>query len=145
MKTKPVLVTGGAGGIGRAICILLGRLGARVITCGRDAEKLDELKFSLSEHGVECTTMAMNLRDPDAVAALIEFARNETGRLDLVCNNAGGQFPMAAVEISPKGWAAVLETNLYSQWYVMQAAANSWIKDEISWFHCQYWNGDWQS
>ena len=129
-EDQTVLVTGGAGGIGRAICILLGRLGARVVTCGRDAEKLDELKFSLSEHGVDCRVMAMNLRDPDAVATLIEFARNETGRLDLVCNNAGGQFPKAALELSPNGWAAVLETNLYSQWYMMQAAANSWINDE---------------
>ncbi len=131
-EDQTVLVTGGAGGIGRAICILLGRLGARVVTCGRDSEKLDKLKVSLGEHGIDCRSMVMNLRDPDAVAALIEFARNETGRLDLVCNNAGGQFPKDAAEITPKGWAAVLETNLYSQWYMMQAAANSWIREEVA-------------
>jgi len=121
------LVTGGAGGIGRAICILLGRLGASIVTCGRDAAKLDQLAGSLDALGIACQTRPMTIRDPEQVAELFAAAWERQGRVDLVVNNAGGQFALPAVELSPRGWSAVLETNLYGSWYVMQAAAREWI------------------
>jgi citronellol/citronellal dehydrogenase len=124
------LVTGGAGGIGRAICMLLGRLGARIITCGRNESKLVELEKSLAVHGIDVYSIPMTIRDPDQVADLIGAAWSECGGLDLVVNNAGGQFPAPAVEISPKGWAAVVETNLYGPWFVMQEAARTWIQEK---------------
>ncbi|MDP6981193.1 MAG: SDR family oxidoreductase [Myxococcota bacterium] len=124
------LVTGGAGGIGRAICILLGRLGARIVTCGRDQAKLDQLAESLAELDIPCQTERMTIRDPEQVADLFTAAHEEQGRVDLVVNNAGGQFPSPAVDLSPRGWAAVVETNLYGTWFVMQAAAREWIARE---------------
>jgi citronellol/citronellal dehydrogenase len=122
------LVTGGAGGIGRSICLLLGRLGARLVVCGRDEEKLAELVASLGRHGIEATPVAMTIRDPDQVAALIDTAWSVTERLDLLVNNAGGQFAAPAADITPKGWQAVIDTNLNGQWYMMQAAARAWIE-----------------
>lgn len=122
------LVTGGAGGIGRSICMLLGRLGATIVTCGRNDDKLAELTDSLGRHGVSCVPTAMTIRDPEQVGDLIEQTWTDLGRLDLVVNNAGGQFPAPATDISPKGWAAVVETNLYGTWFVMQAAAKQWIE-----------------
>ena len=122
------LVTGGAGGIGRAICMLLSRLGAQVVTCGRDEAKLKELQESFAHQDVDIFVRAANVRDPEEVQALLRDTWNEFGRLDLVVNNAGGQFAAPANDISPKGWAAVLETNLYGPWFVMQAAAKAWIE-----------------
>jgi citronellol/citronellal dehydrogenase len=124
------VVTGGAGGIGRAICILLGRLGANIVTWGRDQAKLDQLAGSLGELGIACQTEQLTNRDPEQVAALLAAAHDQQGRVDVVVNNAGGQFPLAAADISPRGWAAVVETNLYGTWYVMQAAAREWISRE---------------
>ena len=123
------LVTGGAGGIGRAICMLLSRLGAQVVTCGRDEAKLKELQESFARQDVDIFVSAANVRDPEEVQALLRDTWNEFGRLDLVVNNAGGQFAAPANDISPKGWAAVLETNLYGPWFVMQAAAKAWIEN----------------
>ena len=123
------LVTGGAGGIGRAICMLLSRLGAQVVTCGRDEAKLKELQESFAHQDVDIFVIPANVRDPEAVQALLRDTWNEFGRLDLVVNNAGGQFAAPANDISPKGWAAVLETNLYGPWFVMQAAAQAWIEN----------------
>ncbi len=123
------LVTGGAGGIGRAICMLLSRLGAQVVTCGRDEAKLKELQESFARQDVDVFVRAANVRDPEEVQALLRDTWNEFGRLDLVVNNAGGQFAAPANDISPKGWAAVLETNLYGPWFVMQAAAKAWIEN----------------
>jgi citronellol/citronellal dehydrogenase len=121
------LVTGGAGGIGRAICILLGRLGAAIVTCGRDQAKLDQLEGSLGELGIPCQTRQMTIRDPEQVCELFAAAYEQQGRVDVVVNNAGGQFALPAVDLSPRGWAAVVETNLYGTWYVMQAAAREWV------------------
>lgn len=124
------LVTGGAGGIGRSICMLLGRLGARIVTCGRDEDKLDGVTAALAEHDVACRAVKMTIRDPEQVDELIGGVWEQEGRLDLVVNNAGGQFPAPATDISPRGWAAVVETNLYGSWYVMQAAARHWIEHQ---------------
>jgi citronellol/citronellal dehydrogenase len=124
------LVTGGAGGIGRAICVLLGRLGAHVVTCGRNQEKLDEVATSLRALDISCDTYQMTIRDPDQVEAMFVAIWEQHGRLDVVVNNAGGQFPAPALDITPKGWAAVVETNLYGQWYVMQSAARQWVAND---------------
>ncbi len=122
------LVTGGAGGIGRSICMLLGRLGARLVVCGRSDDKLTELVDSLGRHDIEATPVAMTIRDPDQVATLIDTAWSVNDRLDLLVNNAGGQFAAPATDITPKGWQAVVDTNLNGQWYMMQAAARAWIE-----------------
>ena len=109
--------------------MLLSRLGAQVVTCGRDEAKLKELQESFARQDVDIFVRAANVRDPEEVQALLRDTWNEFGRLDLVVNNAGGQFAAPANDISPKGWAAVLETNLYGPWFVMQAAAQAWIEN----------------
>tara|TARA_Y100001970_G_scaffold281198_1_gene391493 strand:+ start:242 stop:982 length:741 start_codon:yes stop_codon:yes gene_type:complete len=109
--------------------MLLSRLGAQVVTCGRDEAKLKELQESFARQDVDIFVRSANVRDPEEVQALLRDTWNEFGRLDLVVNNAGGQFAAPANDISPKGWAAVLETNLYGPWFVMQAAAKAWIEN----------------
>jgi citronellol/citronellal dehydrogenase len=127
LEGQVVLVSGGAGGIGRAICYLVGRLGASVVACGRDEAKLERLAANLERLGVPHLTQAMTIRDPAQVAALMDAAWARFGRLDVVINNAGGQFAAPALDITPRGWHAVLETNLYGTWYMMQEAGRRWI------------------
>jgi citronellol/citronellal dehydrogenase len=130
-KDQVVLITGAAGGIGRACGILFGRLGAKVFGCGRDTGKLEALSNELSGCGIENTVRAMSVRNPGQVAALIDEVWQRYGRLDVVINGAGGQFAAPAFDITPKGWHAVVETILYGSWYVTQAAARRW-RDEGS-------------
>jgi NAD(P)-dependent dehydrogenase (short-subunit alcohol dehydrogenase family) len=127
---KAVLVSGAAGGIGLAIATLFGRLGATVISCGRDAAKLAQVEEHLSSIGASCWTKVANIRDPQQVAALMDAVWEREGGLDVLVNNAGGQFAARTLDISPKGWAAVVETNLYGTWYMMQAAAKHWVDDD---------------
>ncbi|MEL7157920.1 MAG: SDR family oxidoreductase [Actinomycetota bacterium] len=129
-EDRVVLITGGGGAIGTAMATLFGRLGATIVACGRNPEPLELLATRLASIDVECTTTAMTVRDPEQVTALIDEAWDRHGRLDVVINNAGGQFSSPALDISPKGWAAVVETNLYGPWYVMQAAARRWAEAE---------------
>ena len=124
-----VLITGGAGGIGTAMATLFGRLGASIVACGRTQDTLDGLAERLASIDVPVHTRAMTIRDPEQVSALIDEAWDLNGRLDHVVNNAGGQFSSPALEISPKGWHAVVETNLYGTWYMMQAAARRWVAE----------------
>lgn len=122
-----VLITGAAGGIGTAMSVLFGRLGATIVATGRTEESLDRLSADLASIDVPCETVPMTVRDPEQVAATIDGIVRSLGRLDHVVNNAGGQFSAEALDITPKGWAAVVETNLYGTWYMMQEAARHWI------------------
>jgi citronellol/citronellal dehydrogenase len=126
-----VLITGAAGGIGQAMSVLFGRLGATIVATGRTASTLDALASNLDSIGVPCQTIAMTVRDPDAVRSSIDAVWDEQGRLDHVVNNAGGQFAAPAFDITPKGWNAVVETNLYGPWYMMQESARRWAAEDV--------------
>lgn len=122
-----VVITGAAGGIGTAMSVLFGRLGATIVATGRTDETLERLASDLASIGVGCQTVTATVRDPDQVAETIGAIAERHGRIDHVINNAGGQFSARAVDISPKGWHAVVETNLYGTWFMMQEAARHWI------------------
>lgn len=123
---KVALVSGAGTGIGKAVAVTLGRLGARLVLCGRKPEKLEATAALLARAGAEVMTHALSIRDPEAVAGLFEAARARFGGIDILVNNAGGQFPQAAIDFSPKGFNAVVDTNLSGTWYMMQAAARQW-------------------
>lgn len=123
---KTVLISGGAGGLGRACGWLLGRLGARVVIAGRDAEKLAGAVASMRAKGLDAHSHAVDIREPQSVDGLIEWLDGEIGPIDLLVNSAGGQFPQAAIDFSEKGWNTVVNTNLNGTWRMMQAAARRW-------------------
>ena len=121
------LVSGGGSGMGRGMAYALARLGADVMICGRRKEKLEETAAGIHRYlGREIAIRAMTIRDPDAVDALVAETWSRFGRLDLVVNNGGGQFPQPAIDFSVKGWKAVIDTNLNGTWYMMQSAAREW-------------------
>jgi citronellol/citronellal dehydrogenase len=123
---KVALVSGGAGGIGRATAWLLARLGAHVIVSGRNEAKIEPLVREMSGRGLKCSGHVVDIRDPDGVSAFFDRVWEAHGRLDLLVNSAGGQFPQAAIDFSVKGWNAVINTNLNGTWFMMQAAARKW-------------------
>jgi citronellol/citronellal dehydrogenase len=123
---QTVLVSGGAGGIGRAICWLFARLGARVVIAGRKRGKIDGLIAGLHARRFEADGFAIDIRDAEAVAAMFAAIKATHGGLHLLVNSAGGQFPQPAIDFSVKGWNAVVNTNLSGTWFMMQAAAQAW-------------------
>jgi citronellol/citronellal dehydrogenase len=126
LRSMVVVVTGATGGIGRAIAWLFARLGAHVVLVGRNQTKLDALTERMRQHGLTVSSYTADIRDPDAVRMLFDAIWKATGRVDSLINGAGGQFPQAAIDISVKGWNAVINTNLNGTWYMMQAAAQHW-------------------
>src|SRR4030081_2241374 len=126
LKDHVVVVSGGAGGIGRAIAWLVARLGAHVAVVGRDQSKLDALVAQLASRGLRASAHTADIRHPEAVKALFDNVWTAHGRIDCLINSAGGQFPQPAIDFSTKGWNAVIDTNLNGSWYMMQAAAQRW-------------------
>jgi NAD(P)-dependent dehydrogenase (short-subunit alcohol dehydrogenase family) len=102
---RVVLVTGGGSGLGRAMALELGRLGAKVAVLGRRREPLDETVAALSGEGF---AVQADVRDPEAVAAAFDAAEEALGPLTTLVNNAAGNFIVRAEDLSPNGWRAVV-------------------------------------
>ena len=80
----------------------------------------------MTARGLKASAHTTDIREPDAVGALFDTVWAAHGRLDILVNSAGGQFPQAAIDFSVKGWNTVINTNLNGTWYMMQAAAQRW-------------------
>lgn len=127
-KGRTVAVTGAGGGLGLAIASLFARLGATLAVCGRNPEKLENAAEFLRSFGGEVLTREMTIRDPEQAFAFVETVYDRFGGLDVLVNNAGGQFPQPALDYSVKGWNAVIDTNLNGTWWMMQSAARKWVE-----------------
>ena len=127
-KGQTVVVTGAGGGLGLAIAALFARLGANLAICGRNPEKLENAAEFLRSFGGEVLTREMTIRDPEQAAAFVDAVHERFGGLDVLVNNAGGQFPQPALDYSVKGWNAVIDTNLNGTWWMMQSAAKKWVE-----------------
>ncbi len=107
-----ILVTGGGTGIGRCIAHELASLGAVVVIAGRREEPLKQVVGEIGDAEGQADYVQLNIRDREAVFEVVAALAAKHGRLDGVVNNAGGQFPVKAGELKPKGWNAVVDTNL---------------------------------
>jgi citronellol/citronellal dehydrogenase len=111
-KDNVVLVTGGGTGIGRDIALQFARLGARVAICGRREAPLLETIVELNRLGGENFHTTCDIRSADSCKDAVIAVLQRFGRLDVLVNNAGGQYPSAAEHITPKGFGAVVNNNL---------------------------------
>lgn len=127
LKDKVALITGGGSGIGLAIAREFGDLGAKIAISGRKAEKLEAAAQELRNAGITVYTQTCDIRQPEQVDALVDGVLKEFGRIDILINNAGGQFPSPAENISPNGFFAVINNNLNGTWYVTRAVATKWM------------------
>ena len=122
---KVAIVTGGGSGLGRAIALELSRLGAAVTVAGRRPEPLDETVALLPGKGLAVPT---DVRDPEAVDALVAGAVEEFGRVDVLVNNAAGNFVVRGEDLSPNGWRAVVAIVLDGGFLCTRAAGKRMIE-----------------
>ena len=109
LEGRVALVTGGGTNLGRAAAAELLRCGAAVLIAGRRAEILEQ---TATELGEGCSYVAGDIRERAAAEAIIRAALDRHGKLDLLLNNAGGQYFVPAEGITPKGWNAVQRLNV---------------------------------
>ena len=118
-----VVVSGAGSGLGRETALELARLGATVVGCGRREEPLAETA-SLAE-GLPGAFVhePLDIREEESVDAFFDGVLERHGGLDVLVNNAGGQFLSPAEAISPKGFRTVVELNVTGTWLMSHAAA----------------------
>jgi 2,4-dienoyl-CoA reductase [(3E)-enoyl-CoA-producing], peroxisomal len=118
---RVALVTGGGTGIGLGITSCLAAAGATVAIASRKPEHLEPAAERLRATGARVTTIETNVREPEAVARMVQRVADEHGRLDILVNNAAGNFYAPSATLSPNAWRAVVETDLYGTFYCCQA------------------------
>jgi NAD(P)-dependent dehydrogenase (short-subunit alcohol dehydrogenase family) len=120
---KICVVSGAGTGLGKATALELTALGATVIGCGRRTEPLEAMAREVSDRGGRAEFEALDIRDDEAVDGLMDGVLERHGRIDVLVNNAGGQFLSPAEAISPKGFRTVIELNVQGTWQMTHAAA----------------------
>lgn len=120
LEGRVVLVTGGGTNLGRHAAQELHRCGAAVVIAGRREEVLAEAAPRVGER---CTIAPGDIREPQGAAAIVERVLADHGRLDVLVNNAGGQYFVPAEDITAKGWRAVWRLNVEGTRTMTAAAA----------------------
>jgi citronellol/citronellal dehydrogenase len=115
------LVSGGGTGLGRATALELAACGAHVLVCGRRLEPLEKTA-ALAEDG-RCEPVECDIREEEQVEALVSQAMERHGKIDLLVNNAGGQYMVPAEDITPKGFRTVMRLNVEGTWLMTHAVA----------------------
>jgi citronellol/citronellal dehydrogenase len=115
------IVSGGGTGLGRATALELARCGARVVICGRREEPLSET-VSACPHGL-VEARVCDIREEDQVNALVDEVLARHDQIDLLVNNAGGQFLAPAESITAKGFRTVIRLNVEGTWLMTHAVA----------------------
>lgn len=128
LRGKRILVTGGGSGLGREIAERYLQLGAEVHICGRRQSMLDETAAQLmAAHGGLVRAHAVDIREADAVEAMVERIWSEHGPLDGLVNNAAGNFVSRTQDVSPRGFDAVANIVLHGTYYVTHHVGKRWI------------------
>jgi citronellol/citronellal dehydrogenase len=116
-------VSGAGSGLGRETALELCRLGAIVVGCGRRLEPLEETAALAAGLSGTFEHEALDIREEGPVSAFFDGLLERHGRLDVLVNNAGGQFLSPAEAITPKGFRTVIDLNVQGTWLMTHAAA----------------------
>ena len=122
------IVTGGGSGMGRAMAREFARLGAAVVVAGRRPDPLAETVALVEGAGGRATAVPTDVRDPEQIDHMVTAAVSEYGRLDVLVNDAAGNFVVKAEDLSPNGWRAVTSIVLDGGFLCARAAGRQMIE-----------------
>jgi citronellol/citronellal dehydrogenase len=125
---QTVIVTGGGSGIGRCTAHELASLGATVAIVGRKAEKLEQVRAEIEAAGGRASCHVCDIREEPVVRQMIAEVIAQHGGIHGLVNNAGGQYPSPAKNLTTKGWEAVIRNNLTGGFIVSREAYTQWME-----------------
>jgi NAD(P)-dependent dehydrogenase (short-subunit alcohol dehydrogenase family) len=128
LTDQVAIVTGGGGGIGRAIALTFAAAGADVVIADIAPERCDETAARMKEYGRRGLPVPTDVMDTDQVRAAVEAAEKTFGRVDILVNNAGGVSGRPFIEQSERSWRKHIDLNLVSMLAATSAAAPLMIK-----------------
>ena len=124
---RVVVVTGGGTGLGKAIASEFARLGASVAILSRSEEHRDAGVEAVREAGGQGMSSPCDIREPESVAAALDAVESEFGPIDALVNNAAGNFPVPAEDMSPNAWRTVVDIVLNGTFYCCRDLARRLI------------------
>ncbi|MEK4674323.1 MULTISPECIES: 2,4-dienoyl-CoA reductase [Bacillus] len=132
MKEKVVIITGGSSGMGKGMATRFAKEGARVVITGRTKEKLEETKLEIEQFPGQVLPVQMDVRNTDDIQKMIEQIDEKFGRIDVLINNAAGNFICPAEDLSVNGWNSVINIVLNGTFYCSHAVGKYWIEKGIN-------------
>src|ERR1043166_1355776 len=127
LKDQVAVITGGGTGIGLAIAKRLGTLGARIAIASRNADHLEQGCNALREIGIDALAVQLDVRNPEQVDEMVLRTVKHFGSLDILVNNAAGNFICRAEDLSPHGWDAVIAVLVNGSFYCSRAVGQYMI------------------
>lgn len=127
VQEKTIIITGGTRGIGRALCLYFAKLGAHVVTDGRDAELLEQITKASGELAGSIQTIIGDINDSVHRTEIFNAAMKIDGRIDVLINNAGSTDPAPLADMSLSQWRSVLSTSLDSVFEMSQLAGRAML------------------
>jgi NAD(P)-dependent dehydrogenase (short-subunit alcohol dehydrogenase family) len=121
------VVTGGGTGLGKSIATEFGRLGASVGVLSRDDEHRAAGVAAVEEAGGRAVAPRCDIREPDSIASAFDVVESELGPIDVLINNAAGNFPVPAEDMSPNAWRTVVDIVLNGTFYCCREFARRLI------------------
>ena len=130
LKGKVAIVTGGGTGLGLAIAKRMGELGADIAVGSRQSEHLEQGTADLRHAGLDPLAVQVDVRKPEQVDEMVHRVLRHFGRIDILINNAAGNFICRAEDLSPNGWDAVVGIVLNGSFYCSRAVGRHMIRSE---------------
>jgi NAD(P)-dependent dehydrogenase (short-subunit alcohol dehydrogenase family) len=127
LEGKVAVITGGGTGIGLAIAKRLGELGARIVIGSRNSANLERGSAELRLAGLDPLAVQVDVRNPEQVDEMVERTIRHFGHIDILVNNAAGNFVCRAEDLSPNGWNAVIGIVLNGSFYCSRAVGRHMI------------------
>ena len=125
-----IVVTGGGSGLGLAMARRFAALGAKVSINGRNEDKLKAAAAQIEGDGGKVAGITCNVRDPESVEAFFTAAEEAQGPVTGLVNNAAANFMADSASLSPGGFDAIVQTNLYGTFHCTQACGRRWLKNK---------------
>jgi NAD(P)-dependent dehydrogenase (short-subunit alcohol dehydrogenase family) len=119
---RTALITGGGTGLGLEIATTYARLGASVMLVGRNEERVQAAADTLNRQGGKAAAAKCDVRNYDEVKAAVDATVQRFGALDILVNNAAGNFVCPSAELSPNGFRTVIDIDLNGTFYCCHAA-----------------------
>ena len=127
LRDQVAVITGGGTGIGLAIAKRLGTLGARIAIASRNAQHLEQGCNALRDAAIDPLAVQLDVRNPEQVDEMVLRTVKHFGSLDLLVNNAAGNFICRSEDLSPNGWNAVIGIVLNGTFYCSRAVGQYMI------------------
>ena len=127
LKGQVAIITGGGTGMGKSMALNFAGLGAKIVVASRKTENLEATVAEIEASGGEALAVQTDVRDPAQVAQMVEKTKERFGGVDILINNAAGNFVSRAEDLSPNAWNAVIGIVLNGTWFCSQAVAKEMI------------------